>query len=191
MQSRKSQMSFIEENLGVLSLKKIAQRLGKPVKSLEITLYKKKGSSNTKIHTGMITAGELATILKVDRNTVIGWISRHGLKSTRRVTNSKKNFTFIDILDFWDWAIEHKEKIDFSKIEPDTLPPHPHWYDIERKKTNTVSNYKCWTNLEEKHLLNLINEGKTYDEIAMFLDRSVYSIQRKYGRLKKLFRTQS
>src|SRR4051812_43588216 len=112
-----------------MSLKAISENLGKSIHTIQSTLIRKKGTSNTKIHTGMLTAGELAKALGVDRNTVMGWIERHELKHTKRITNKKKRFTFIDVDDFWDWAGEdcHKCKIDWSAVEPYSLPPEPSW----------------------------------------------------------------
>lgn len=179
------ELCYIEDNLGRYSLQSIAKKLGKQPKSLEITLIRKRGTSNTKISTGMVTAGELAKTLQIDRNTVVGWMNRHGLPSIQRVTRYKKKFTFIDIEEFWKWAYEHKDRIDFSKLAPNTLPPEPEWVKEERKKKKNVRNYRNWTIQEEKQLIELAASGKTFQEIASILNRSTSSIEKKYHRLKR------
>ena len=182
-------MRYIDENIGRYSLEKIANDLGKSPKSLEIALIRKKGTSNTKQQNGMITAGELAKLIDIDRNTVVGWIERHGLRCHRRKTRYKKLFTFIKISDFWEWAYWNKEKINFSSIEPHSLPPEPAWVKEERKKNKKVSNYRAWTTLEEQKLLALAKKGLSYQEIALKLDRTYFSIEKKYKRLKSFYRT--
>ncbi|PLR99093.1 helix-turn-helix domain-containing protein [Bacillus sp. T33-2] len=184
MPDLQKELRFIEENLGAIPLKTIADKLGKPVNTIEMTLKRKKGSASTKIHTGMLTAGELAKILKVDRNTVMGWIRRHGLASVQRVTHTSKRFTFIDIELFWSWAADNKDKIDFSKLSPHVLPPQPKWVEFERKTSKTITKYKAWTVQEEKRLLKLVSTGMNFEEIAAIMDRTPHSIEKKHSRIK-------
>jgi DNA-binding CsgD family transcriptional regulator len=182
------ELCYIEDNLGRQSLQSIARKLGLQPKSLEITLIRKRGTSNTKISTGMVTAGELAKTLQIDRNTVVGWIKRHGLPYKQRVTRYKKKFTFIDIEEFWKWAYEHKDRIDFSKLAPNSLPPEPEWVKEERKKKKNVRNYRSWTIQEEKQLMELAASGKSFQEIAKMLNRTRLSVEKKYNRLKLINR---
>lgn len=187
MAIQENELQYLHENLGVLSLKKIAENLGKSVQTLEGTLHRTIGNSNTKDKTGMITAGELAKSLQVDRNTVIGWIDRHGLPCTKKITNAKKRFTFICIDDFWIWAAKNKQKINFNKMEVHALPPEPAWVNAERNKKQKKTNYKAWTTQEENRLLKLVNQGLDFKEITELLNRSsVTSVEKKYSRLKQL-----
>jgi len=45
--------------------------------------------------------------------------------------------------------------------------------------------YNKWTTEEEQELLHYVEQGKTHQEIAKILDRTVYSVQKKYKRLQK------
>lgn len=183
MSSLQNDWKYIQENIGHLSLKTIARNLGKSVNAVEMTLYRKTGATNTKVYTGKVTAGELANILKVERNTVMGWIRKHGLKYSRQVTHSHKIFTFIDVEEFWDWCFNNLHRVDLSQVEPYVLLPQPSWFAKERKKKKTT-NYKAWTIQEERRLLQLIQSGESQKEIAKILNRTPDSIQKKYGRLK-------
>nr|WP_246861137.1 helix-turn-helix domain-containing protein [Bacillus sp. REN3] len=177
-------MKYLEENLGSLPLTTIAKKMGRSVKTLEVTMNRKFGSSNTKSHTGMITAGELARALKVDRNTVMCWIKRHGLNSRQRITHTKKRFTFIDIQDFWEWCYHHREKVNLALLEKNVLPPEPEWVEAERMKPKKVHSYKPWTVSEETILLEYIRQGMGFKEIADKLGRTSFSVEKKYCRLK-------
>lgn len=178
------ELQFIKDNLGTMSLELIAKKLGKQVNAVQKNLYKYTGSTKTRQHTGMITAGELAKAFKVDRKTVVGWIERHNLPCTKKITNRERRFTFIDIENFWRWAELNKERIDFSKLERFALPPEPKWVAQERRKKTKKSNYKSWTVQEEKRLIALVEEGKDFKEITKILDRSSKTaVEKKYYRL--------
>jgi hypothetical protein len=179
------ELKTLREWVGYYPLGSIAKKLNRTTTSIEVKLTRL-GISNTKSESGLITAGELANIINVDRNTVMGWILRHGLKSRKRVTRHKKVFTFINLEDFWSWADANKEKVDFSKIPDNSLPPEPHWVEQERKNNKgKIHSYKNWTIQEEKLLLHLYKAGLSKQSIAKELGRSVNSIQKKICRINK------
>lgn len=175
-------IQLIKDQLGSHSLKTIARRLNRSITALEVKITRM-GLSHTKSYTGMLTAGELAKILKIDRNTVMQWIFNHELDSHQRITRNKKKFTFINMDDFWLWAEMNRHKIDFSKLELDALPPEPEWVEGERKTARQVTNYKSWTKHEEKLVLEWYCCGKTLPEIACMLGRTRESIRKKIKRL--------
>lgn len=185
MAIQEQEIKFIQENLGRMSLETIAKKLGKNINALQKNLYKYTGSTNTKQHTGMVTAGELANAFKIDRNTVVGWIERHNLPYTKKITKRERVFTFIDVEIFWNWAEKNKNKVDFSKLEKHSLPPEPHWVAQERKLKRKKSNYKAWTVHEESRLIHLVEQGKDFKEIAKILNRpSASGVEKKYYRIK-------
>lgn len=175
-------LQMIKDQLGSQSLSTIARRLNRSITALEVKITRL-GLSHTKSCTGMLTAGELAKILKIDRNTVMQWIVNHDLDSHLRITRSKKKFTFINTDDFWAWAEKNRHKIDFSKLEPDALPPEPYWVAEERKTPRQVTSYKAWTKNEEKLVLEWHCCGKTLAEISDMLGRTRESIRKKIKRL--------
>jgi len=186
MANQENELRYLQENLGVLSLKKIADNLGKSVQSLEVTLHRTIGNSNTRDKTGRLTAGELAKALEIDRNTVMGWINRHGLPYTKKITNTERKFTFISVDDFWIWAAKNKKRIDFGKLETHALPPEPSWVATEREKGYKTSNYKTWTTKEEQLLRALVEKGKDFNEITKILKRSsVAAVEKKFSRLNQ------
>lgn len=181
----KEELSFLKENIGNYKVTTIAEKLNRSYESVILKLSRL-GISNTKEQTGMITLGELANLLKVDRNTVKGWVERHGLRCTKRTTRKSKVFYFIDPVDFWEWAKQHKEKIQFSKIEPYSLPPEPDWVDQERKKDANLRKKRCyrpWTLKEDRLLVNMRKNGCTYKEISQALGRSVESVEKRFHRI--------
>ncbi|NKE06744.1 helix-turn-helix domain-containing protein, partial [Mesobacillus selenatarsenatis] len=145
-------IQLIKDQVGSQSLTSIARKLNRSITALEVKITRM-GLSHTKSYTGMLTAGELAKTLKVDRNTVMQWIHNHELGYHQRITRNKKRFTFINIDEFWIWAEKNRHKINFSKLEPDELPPEPGWVTKERTIARQTTNYKAWTTHEEKQVL--------------------------------------
>ncbi|WP_142383608.1 helix-turn-helix domain-containing protein [Bacillus sp. V5-8f] len=176
------EIEFLKEQVGIMKLSTIARQLGRTEQAL-LSKMKRIGISNTKAQTGYLTTYELAKALKVDPATVRGWISRHGLNCTKKITRTTKKFYLIHPEDFWQWAEVNREKLDFSKIEYQSIIPEPCWVAGERKKEKTA-NYKAWSIKEEEKLLVLFSEGYSAKEVAGRLNRSIVSVQRKYGRLK-------
>ncbi|MDF2605955.1 MAG: hypothetical protein K0S34_145 [Bacillales bacterium] len=176
------ELQIIKEYLGKECIASIAKRINRTPIGLEMKINRL-GLANTKSFTGMMTAGELANILKIERNTVIGWINRHGLQAKQKITRHKRKFTFIDIETFWVWASFNRERIDFSKLIPNSLPPEPNWVHDERNAKKTLKIYKCWTTNEVKILIELA-EKKTFKEIANLLGRTPYSVEKKYSRIR-------
>lgn len=182
------EISFLEEKTGVMKITTIAEKLGRSVSSVELKM-KRLGISDTKLQTGMLTLNELAGIINVDNHTVYRWSKKHGLKVLKKITSKKQYYHLVDINDFWKWAEKNKEKINFSKIEPFSLCPEPHWFDEERKKDyQSIPKRQAakWTEYEDKRLIDLVNGNYTQMEIADLLNRSEHAIQRRLSRLREM-----
>jgi len=183
------EIEYLKDGAGFTKVSTIAKNLGRSYQSV-ILKMKRLNVYNTKTQTGMLNMNELANILGVDRKTVEGWVVRHGLKCKRRVTKEEKAFFLISPEDFWDWAESHKEKVQFTDIEPYILAPEPSWVNKERRKEleNSLKKkrkYQAWTTNADKELLKLREEGLTYKKIGEIMNRSAISVERRYKRINK------
>lgn len=178
------EIDFLKENIGVLKLSTIAKRLGRSYEAVSIKL-KRLGMANTKNLTGMMTMGELARHLHVDRNIVKRWVDLYGLPCTVKVPRLSKKFYFIDTIHFWQWAEQNKERIDFSKIEEHAILPEPSWVKKERLKDIHAKKkrvYKKWTTKEYKLMMQMREKGCTYSEIGKTLGRTPECIRVQFTR---------
>lgn len=178
------EIAYLRDHIGNTKISTIAKNLDRSETAV-ILKMKRLGIAKTKEHTGLMTSGELARILDVDRTTIRGWIERHGLPIKRKVTRIEKTFSFVDNEEFWMWAKEHKDKVNFSKIERNSIPPEPEWVDSLRfdNKHYQKKSYKQWTTKEDMRLKELQNKGLTKREIAKELGRTVVSVERRTSRL--------
>ncbi|WP_313803462.1 helix-turn-helix domain-containing protein [Cytobacillus sp.] len=179
------ELLFLEDNIGMYKVSTIAQKLERSYESVRVKMTRLK-ISNTRQHTGLVTIGELAAILKVDRATVRAWTKKHGLPFSQKITRQSRKFYFIDPSEFWNWAAFHKEKIQFSNIDPQTLLPEPEWVAEERAKDQYITKkktYQTWTTKEDDKLLALRSQGYKFKEIGMLMNRSAISVERRHKKI--------
>lgn len=179
------ELLFLEDHIGMYKVSTIAQKLERSYESVRVKMTRLK-IANTRQHTGLVTIGELAALLKADRATVRGWTRKHGLPFSQKITRKSRKFSFIDPTDFWNWAELHKEKVQFSNIEPQTLLPEPEWVAEERAKDKYIKKkrtYQTWTTKEDDRLVELRNQGYKYKEIGLLMNRSAISVERRYKKI--------
>ncbi|WP_068675142.1 hypothetical protein [Oceanobacillus sp. Castelsardo] len=179
------EITYLKDSIGLYKLTTIARNLDRSYDSVRVKMTRL-SLSNTKAQTGYITFHELAQLLKVDRNTVKGWAMNYKLPYIKKATRARKYFYFIDPPAFWDWAEQHKDKVQFSNIDPQSIPPEPEWVERERRK-DTYSpkkrRYQKWTTKEETCLIELRKSGLTFKEISEKMGRSPISVERHYKRV--------
>lgn len=181
------ELEYLEEKVGKIKLSAIAKTLDRSLNAVELKA-KRLGLSGTKYESGKLTANELAQALNVDLKVVTRWVAKKGLKAAKRATREKAKFILIDVQNFWKWAKDNKDKINFSKIEPYQLLPEPDWVEEERKKDYHAIPKRTaqkWTDEEDKQMILMIKGGYTQQQIGEALKRSDVSVQRRLSRLKE------
>lgn len=101
-----------------------------------------------------------------------------------RVRNSR--FRVIDIDEFWIWAEEHKDVLNFARLEPFALGPEPDWVKLKRKLdrdkvAKTKKNHNTpWTKAEDAKLERMVQKGTyTYTDIAIELRKTEGAVKRR------------
>jgi hypothetical protein len=181
------ELHFLEDNVGKISLLKIAEKLNRPISGIEIKL-KRLGLGNTRLASGKLTANELAKALNIDTHVVTRWLNECGLKGVKRATRISAKFHLISVENFWKWAEQNKERINFYKIEPNILVPEPDWVEEQRKldyQTIPKRQGAKWTEQEDNRLIEMTNAGYKQEEIGVALNRSGLSVQRRLSRLRE------
>ena len=175
--------AFLKEKMGKLSIKRMAQKLNRTPIAVRARIYNL-GLGRTAEASGLLTVSRLAKSLNVDKSIVDRWVNSKGLKTIKRVTSMKQRVNLIDPVEFWKWAEQNKDLIDFSRIEPNAIPPEPEWVK-DARKAKPKRSLKPWTTNEVAKMKQLRRMGKTYQEIAEILGRTKVSVELKYRRLMK------
>lgn len=178
------EIEILENNVGKLSIKSIQKLIPTRSKSAIYDKMQKLKISNTKNHVYGLTIHELAKIIKIDDKSIKKWIIKGLLKAKIRKTLFDGKFTFIKISNFWIFAKENKELLNFKNIERKVLIPEPKWFVDEIKTEKKTTRYKKkWTNKEDKELQKLFNQKLSYLEIAKRMNRNYSAITHRLNRI--------
>lgn len=179
---------YLAQWYGRRPIKLIAKKLKRTPYAIEVHAERKMGIY-PKSNSGQVTANELANILKVDNHAVTDyWIAKLKMPARKRVIKYKSKFWRIDVEEFWKWAENHTDKINFTKMERGLLLPEPNWLDevikMQLEKWGE-KRFKKWTAEEDSRLIMYVKLGKTYKEIAELLGRTKSSVEHRHWRLVK------
>ncbi|EKO1912211.1 hypothetical protein PZQ55_001249 [Clostridium botulinum] len=177
---------YLQRRYGKTTLKRIAKKLGRSENAIEIKAGRL-GLSSALEATGELTAAEIAKVFKIDAHVVVDkWIKNKALKAQYKAVRCKRKFWRIKTEDFWKWAKDNKEIINFSKLERNILGKEPSWVDLERKKDfkeKPKRQHQFWNELEDRRLKNMWKSNLSLKEIAERLNRSCSSIRHRSKRL--------
>lgn len=82
-----------------------------------------------------ITKHQLFVALGINSDSYknVSWLKNRGLK-THKVKRGKQTFNMILIDEFWEWAYENMNFLDFSSFQRNSLGKEPKWVDEKRRK---------------------------------------------------------
>lgn len=184
------EVEILKENAGVQTIQGIARRLKRSPHAVRSKLNRL-GHTSIRELNGSMSLTRLAEILDVSRCVIKRWIDDYGLPAHQRnyyYYSCKKVHYSIYPDEFWKWAENHRELINFRKIAPYSLLPEPEWLEEERRKNKMIpiKDQKNWTKDDDEKLLTLFYSGLKYKEIGLELGRSTRSVQSRMARIRKL-----
>ena len=181
------ELNYLRENWGNMSLHTIAQKLGRSDNAVKLKVVR--NGMGAFLDNGLyITFNQLANAIGISYKKKDQLIKNGFPIKYRRVCKSR--FAIVYIEDFWKWAEQHKELIDFSKMPLNTLGKEPAWVK-EARTANFQGQHKCspWTAAEDARLVQMLKCYKYYiDDIAVALNRTEGAVKRRMLDLKISYR---
>lgn len=181
----KEEVDLLIARHGSYSLKKTAEVLGRSLDAVK-NKARRLGLGPNRYAYEYIIRNDLAKALKIE-NSTIRMFAREGLRIRKKVPCDKRVHYFIKLEDFWEWASNHKDLIDWTKLEENLLGKEPGWVNEERRKiiarTRPGKNRGRWTEEELKILIELY-KTKECKEISEITGRSIDSIYQKLCKSK-------
>lgn len=171
------EMQYLEKKYLKQPISVTAKRLGRSVESVK----QKASRMGLNRYMDILSAKPLARCFGVDISVVIRWIEKYSMPC-RITKDSLRRYFEIDLEQFWGWAEEHKELIDWSRYKHNSLPLEPVWVRNLQFANHTPNSRKRWTKTEEQLMKNMLRRNKTYYEIAEQLGRSYHSVSH-HGRI--------
>lgn len=173
---------ILQENYGVLSLNAIARRLNRPVGGVKSKAYRL-GLGRTTDASEYLTLKDLARAFKTDPTHIRKvWVENRGLKVKYKILNQKRKFYQVCLREFWKWAEDNKECLNFSKLEVGLLGDEPAWVAKKRKQDFSRQDRKkhqFWTLEEDKLLKMYWSTDKKCDDIGKILGRSFKAVEKR------------
>lgn len=141
------------------------------------------GLGDPMLHFDGITVNQLATVLNTSYSILKNWITLYEFPAKQKVFVTELKVLVVRYEDFWKWAEQNKQMLDFSRLEPNLLGPEPDWVE-EKRKADHIKKMKIkttpWTKDDDANLKHMLNAFRyTYTEIARQLNRSEAAVKRR------------
>lgn len=182
------EMDYIEDKFGTLSYKAIAKHLGRSENAIFLKAQRMGLGNPTMSMADKLTIVSLAQAINKEYTEVVNW-EKYGLPVKKKRFRNKA-VKVIAIKDFWNWAYENMNMLDFTKIEKFAIGPEPDWVEEKRNADYRKRFYipfhhtTPWAKEEDALLEHLVKLGSTYPEIMKRIKRSQGAIKRRLLDLK-------
>lgn len=175
------EIMYLEESWGSVSLKTLAKKLERSTEAIKQKAARM-GLGRNYFNFDGITMNQLAIATNIEWHVLKLWIDKYNLPAKQKVFASEKPIWVIRYDEFWKWAEQHKNLLNFKKIEPNSIGPEPEWAK-EKRKADQLANsksWRIWTPEDDRILISMVNAHKyTYPEIAKALKRTEGAVKRR------------
>lgn len=172
----KKEIEFLEENIERTD-RYLSKKLNRSIKSIK----RKKHGMKLKDYT-ILTASEVARILKVDVKTIIRW-NKLGLKMKKNNPEKVCSPFRIKTDELLKFLKKNQKLWNASKLDLYALGVEPKWLIEKRKEDYKKIWFKKWTKEEDARLIFLRNQGKGCIDIGKELGRTSEAISKRYCKL--------
>ncbi len=188
------ELEFLREHWGSMSLKGLTRRLGRSknavinkVTRLKLGAFLESGD--------YLTLNQLYATLGISNGSSTyrktSWIQKRGLPVCYKTVRNCK-FQIVKLDDFWRWAEQNQDILDFSRFEPLSLGKEPDWVEQKRCFDNMKSlcvKQTPWTAYEDNLLQEKLKLYRyTAADIARDLHRSEGAVIRRISELGIMYR---
>ena len=188
---------FVLNHAGERSLAWMGKQIDRTPKAVKEKL-KKLDVTSMKVAGDRLSLYEIARAFEIESRVWLGWKSKYQfpIKSTTLLFgDQKRNARYrrarthhIKREEFWSWANQHRELLDFNALGQLDLLPHPVWIKEakEYQKKHPVVKRSFWRITEDKKIINWYKQGVTQKEMSTRLEkRTKNAVSRRIQRLKK------
>ena len=126
-------------------------------------------------YTDYLSAKLIAKCFGVDITVPIRWIEKLGLPARKVVCENQTRY-LIDPEDFWKWAEEYKNKINWTNFQENSIVPQPNWVHEQKLNFKTKNHRKKFTEQDRILMMGMLRKGMSYRQIAEVMGRTYNSI---------------
>lgn len=187
------ELNYLKEYWGEVSIKSIANNLKRTAVSVQ-RKANRLGLGNFLDNGDYITFRQLLRALQINEcnsSDKIAWTKSRNFPIKHKKVNTT-SFEIVYLKDFWQWAEQNQDVLDFSKLEPLLLGKEPDWVAKKRTSDSIKANKiktNLWTEYEDNQLINLVKEYKyTTKELSNILHRTESAIRKRLENLNCKYR---
>lgn len=184
MKWTEAEKQYLADNWGTISLKTIAKNLGRS--EAAVTNMKVRMGLGAFLDSGgYVSYCQLLKALYGLDNAQCAYriLKRGGGIPVRKKRVNRCTFRIVYLDEFWEWAEENKNLLDFSKLEENALGAEPDWVKRKRKLDYQIAGRYItapWTEAEDKRLDRLVREGRyTVDQLSDIFHRTEQAVKRR------------
>ena len=189
------ELEYLEDSWGSVNLISIAKKLNRSVAAVKLKAQRI-GLGDPIKHYNGISISELSKVINIHYAILKNWESKYNFPVKYKKFTQEKKVRVIKYSDWWKWAEQNKQMIDFSRFERGDLGPEPSWVEEKRKADQRLKIIKPkphntpWSKEDISRLKYFVEKGFTYPEICDQLKRSHGAIKRKLNELGIKYRPQ-
>lgn len=178
-------IELLESYWGMSSMIAIARKLKRTPLAVQLKAQRLKlGDART--HIDGITISQLSQVFDTHYGIVRNWRDKYGLPVKSKVVANYKPVQYVTYKEFWKWADENRQMLDFARIPKLAIGPEPDWVaekrkaDELRKINKPMPHNTPWSDGDDKKLKWMLEQFKyTYPEISQELQRSQGAVKRR------------
>lgn len=176
------EIDYLQERWGQTSTPSIAKHLGRSINAVKLKAVRLGLPGNP------INASEYITFLTLmealGKKNTYGWAKERWARFGCPIKQKRmmhKQIAMIRIEDFWEWAQQHQDILDFSDFTEYSLGAEPDWVKKKRRRDIRQKIKKtAWTPEEDARLRAMLNQFRySYDDLQRIFNRSEGAIRRR------------
>ncbi len=174
----KEEEEILQDEWGNRRVELIAKKMKRTVFALKVKAIRMGLGSMINNNYEIITVSDMADLLSVSRDRILRTWVKLGLNLKQKKLTSDKAYYYVIWADLMDFLKNNQNEWDSRCIDINMLGPEPDWL-LEKRKRDAVENpmwYRYWTDEEKEKAIDMIKAGKSYQEIAILLNRSEWSV---------------
>ncbi|MBE6160460.1 MAG: hypothetical protein E7157_05400 [Lactobacillales bacterium] len=162
---------------GNVSVDNICKKLKRTYFSLKVKAIRMNLGPMMENNYEKLTVSDICDALNVSRDRITTW-RKYGLKLKPKKLTSKCCYYVISLDDLLLFLEQNQNEWDSRNLEENLLGIEPEWLKEKRKRDleENPSWYRKWTDEEIKRACHLFERGKSYNEIALTIERSENSV---------------
>lgn len=171
------QIIFLKEEWGMKSVKIIAKKVNKTMKSVRYKACKLNLGSMKENFNGSLFLSDVEELFNVSKTKIINTWHKNGL-ILKREKVSKRRLYYVEVDDLLVFLEENQNLWNSVHLEYETFGVEPLWLLEKRKKdySEPMKEVRNWTSLEVKRAIDIFTDKKNYKDVAEALNRTEISV---------------